>query len=241
MQVTAIDQAGTSSLIATTQIQIQRVALVAGKLLVGGTGGNDEIEVDRYGNQPNAVEIEFNDIELGPFVVVNGISIFGQAGNDEIEVSSKITQSLYVDGGAGDDDIEGGSGNDILLGQDGDDSISGGAGRDIIIGGKGNDKINGGTDDDLLVAGYLGLANPSALLQQVQSEWISSRTYEHARWPFALACSRSMVPVQTCSMTPQKISLSAHPAATCSLHTTEPSHKTVVGTTMNGTQSTTPR
>ncbi len=96
-----------------------------------------------------------------------------------------------MDGGAGDDDIEGGSGNDILLGQDGDDSISGGAGRDIIIGGKGNDKINGGTDDDLLVAGYLGLANPSALLQQVQSEWISSRTYEQR----SLAIRTSMLKV----------------------------------------------
>ena len=38
-------------------------------------------------------------------------------------------------GGAGNDDIDGGSGSDILVGGDGRDQIKGGRGNDLLIGG----------------------------------------------------------------------------------------------------------
>ncbi|MBU2866289.1 Hint domain-containing protein [Pacificibacter marinus] len=57
----------------------------------------------------------------------------------------------YVDGGAGDDTIIGGDDTDTLLGGDGDDTIDGGIDNDMLYGNAGNDTIDGGDGDDLIV------------------------------------------------------------------------------------------
>ena len=61
----------------------------------------------------------------------------GGAGNDEIL------------GHEGDDTLIGGAGNDTLDGGNGDDTLSGDAGNDQLDGGVGDDKMNGGTGNDL--------------------------------------------------------------------------------------------
>jgi Ca2+-binding RTX toxin-like protein len=55
----------------------------------------------------------------------------GGAGND------------FVIGGWGNDMLYGGAGNDILSGRDGNDSLKGGAGDDLLFGGAGNDWLDG--------------------------------------------------------------------------------------------------
>ena len=68
--------------------------------------------------------------------------------------SSLTTKGLNLDGGAGNDSIigswngdtlAGGVGNDSIYGGDGNDKLLGGDGDDLIIGGAGNDTITGGT------------------------------------------------------------------------------------------------
>ncbi|APX11284.1 Hint domain-containing protein [Tateyamaria omphalii] len=54
---------------------------------------------------------------------------------------------------AGDDTIDGGSGQDVIFGQGGDDSLSGGQGDDDIDGGEGNDVLDGGQGQDELIGG----------------------------------------------------------------------------------------
>ena len=63
--------------------------------------------------------------------------LFGGAGNDTLS------------GGAGDDDIYGGAGNDTLSGGAGDDDIYGDGGDDTISGGAGDDDLSGGAGADL--------------------------------------------------------------------------------------------
>nr|WP_303864727.1 bluetail domain-containing putative surface protein [Cylindrospermopsis raciborskii] len=64
------------------------------------------------------------------------------------EISDKISDRVCrYDGN---DIINGGTGNDYLLGHKGDDIIDGGAGNDSLYGHDGNDIINGGTGDDYL-------------------------------------------------------------------------------------------
>jgi hypothetical protein len=53
-----------------------------------------------------------------------------------------------LDGGAGNDRIQGGSFDDVLSGGTGNDSIDGGSGDDTIVGGPGNDAQTGGPGDD---------------------------------------------------------------------------------------------
>jgi Ca2+-binding RTX toxin-like protein len=53
-------------------------------------------------------------------------------------------------GTSGHDQIDGGTGNDTILGQRGDDTLTGFDGYDVILGGRGRDKIDGGAGDDFL-------------------------------------------------------------------------------------------
>ncbi len=88
------------------------------------------------------------DVELG-----GGVDTFdGRLG----------TLDGYVNGGSGNDTILGGDGADVLNGDSdndsldggaGDDTLNGGVGNDIIFGGAGNDKLDGGLDTDELYGG----------------------------------------------------------------------------------------
>lgn len=58
-----------------------------------------------------------------------------------------------MDGGAGNDALDGGNGHDILFGGIGDDLLEGGRGRDTLDGGEGNDNLSGGNGRDELNGG----------------------------------------------------------------------------------------
>ncbi|OEJ65993.1 hypothetical protein BEN30_13450 [Magnetovibrio blakemorei] len=67
-----------------------------------------------------------------------------------------------VDGGSGSDvlagkggadEIEGGSGNDLLFGGAGADNLEGDDGNDILFGGSGNNVLSGGSGDDFIIGG----------------------------------------------------------------------------------------
>lgn len=79
-----------------------------------------------------------------------------EAGNDTIDGGSGQDQIFgqggddSLSGGDGDDSIEGGEGNDTLEGGQGQDQLFGGAGNDDIIGGQGDDRIFGGDGEDTI-------------------------------------------------------------------------------------------
>ncbi|NEO56851.1 MAG: calcium-binding protein [Okeania sp. SIO3B5] len=56
-------------------------------------------------------------------------------------------------GGAGNDVLDGDSGNDVILGGRGDDQLNGGDGNDQLKGGAGNNLLNGGDGNDSLYGG----------------------------------------------------------------------------------------
>jgi Ca2+-binding RTX toxin-like protein len=74
-------------------------------------------------------------------------------GTDRIGISGRSGAQLVVDGGPGDDDlngdrVDGGSGNDTLRGDSGVQSFNGGPGRDQLLGQGGRDRLSGGSGDD---------------------------------------------------------------------------------------------
>ena len=73
-------------------------------------------------------------------------------GADEADYHASVA-AVKIDGGLGDDHLVGGRGSDLLIGGDGADRISGGAGNDIIRGGVGHDRMQGGAGDDMFVFG----------------------------------------------------------------------------------------
>ncbi len=91
-----------------------------------------------------------------------------------------------INGGSGDDilignslvnDLRGNGGNDVLVGQSGNDQLFGGVGRDILIGGLGQDLIMGDAGDDILVAGRTSADNNPASLTALRTEWTSGNSY----------------------------------------------------------------
>jgi Ca2+-binding RTX toxin-like protein len=80
----------------------------------------------------------------------------GDAGNDELygdegaDLMDGGTGHDLLHGGEDDDTVDGGDGNDLLYGAEGDDILTGGDGDDYLLGGFGSDEMSGGTGNDTL-------------------------------------------------------------------------------------------
>ncbi|MFH1496020.1 MAG: hypothetical protein ABIG70_14645, partial [Pseudomonadota bacterium] len=59
----------------------------------------------------------------------------------------------FMYSGAMGGNLDGGGGNDLLIGRNGADTLKGGSGQDTLYGGSGNDILEGGTGDDNLYGG----------------------------------------------------------------------------------------
>lgn len=146
--------------------------------LSGGEGG-DRVQVDAS-SIGNALSIgqsadgKLQITELTAIATVDTdvklVQVNGNGGADVItvgDISSVALVSLIVDGGVGNDTIDGsgsatgsivlqgvgGEGDDMLIGSASADSLSGGNGADIIMGGAGNDTLNGDAGLDVIMAG----------------------------------------------------------------------------------------
>ena len=76
--------------------------------------------------------------------------------------------------GGGVDYISGGSGADVLVGEEGNDRIDGGSGEDILIGGMGFDILRGGSGDDILIGGTTVHDGDSFALQGISRIWTNN-------------------------------------------------------------------
>lgn len=73
-------------------------------------------------------------------------------GSDSASDLAAISQFIF--GGDGDDHIQGGIGNDVLLSGSGSDDLQSGSDLDIVIGGACKDTLQGGRGDDPLIGGW---------------------------------------------------------------------------------------
>jgi Ca2+-binding RTX toxin-like protein len=121
---------------------------------VNGTAGNDKVKVSYPGavaftGLPYQVGITGEDEDK------DSITFNALGGNDSID-GSKLTAGLIpvvLDGGIGNDTVLGGAGNDVVFGGDDNDKLSGAAGDDELLGGNGNDVVDGGAGADDLSGG----------------------------------------------------------------------------------------
>jgi hypothetical protein len=76
----------------------------------------------------------------------------GGDGNDNLD-ASKVNFAVTMDGGQGNDSLVGGGGNDLFFGGAGNDNAKGFGGNDSLEGGDGNDNLDGGLGSDTLTGG----------------------------------------------------------------------------------------
>ena len=94
--------------------------------------------------------IDLSGVTATAFTALTQVNINGGAGNDSI-IGSALNDSIL--GAGGNDTINGGSGNDSLNGGSGNDVLKGDVGNDLLTGGAGNDSLNGGAGTDSLNGG----------------------------------------------------------------------------------------
>lgn len=152
------------------------VTLNSGLLAIDATAQADVIDVRLVATDATKLQVSLNNqIQTFNVADVTSISIQGGLGADQITVGADVTVGVTVNGGKGDDTITvlanaasaanvlngglgndtivGGAGVDVIVGVNGNDNLQGGAGADFLIGGNGNDTIDGGAGIDLIVGG----------------------------------------------------------------------------------------
>jgi hypothetical protein len=180
VSVTATDKDNGTGPAATQGVTVVPAELQGGDLYVGGTPGADTITV-QPADANGTVDVVVNGQDQGMFVPTGQVVVYGQAGDDVIQVvplssgGGTVTLNLPVVlfGSDGNDvlDARGAGGPAVLVGGAGDDTLYGGGGRNLLIGGTGANVLVGGGDDDLLIAGSTLFDANLAALVALRNEW----------------------------------------------------------------------
>ncbi|MFV2066546.1 MAG: beta strand repeat-containing protein [Pirellulales bacterium] len=106
-------------------------------LFIGATNNSDTItivpSIITLGNVKVTVTTIGGPTTTGDFDPGDQIVVEAGGNDDTLTVDASITTPIFVDGGAGDDDLTTGSGDDVLDGGTGDDVLRGGAGDDTYL------------------------------------------------------------------------------------------------------------
>ena len=90
-------------------------------------------------------DVTITGFDAGDRIVINGL------GGDDAIVASGLQPGIQLT-------LNGGDGDDILIGGLGNDVLTGGNGDDVLIGGGGQDVLDGGPGDNVLLQGFAGPA-----------------------------------------------------------------------------------
>jgi YD repeat-containing protein len=109
-------------------------------LKVGGTRDDDVIAIGVNAADPGSLDVSVNgEVRTVSAARLRRIRASGGAGDDVIRLGAGVSLSAVLLGGAGDDELTGAAGADVVIGGKGDDDLGGGAGTDRIVGGQGED------------------------------------------------------------------------------------------------------
>jgi len=106
---------------------------------VSGTNGTDHVDILRAGL--SVVGLSATVQISGADATTDRLIVSGGEGDDTLSAATLPANliQLTLDGGAGDDTLVGSQGDDMLIGGDGDDTLFGGRGNDVAFMGEGND------------------------------------------------------------------------------------------------------
>jgi Ca2+-binding RTX toxin-like protein len=137
---------------------------------VGGTQGNDQIVL----NPSHGVKVLINDKSQGNFAPTSRVVVYGQDGNDNIQVAGGVRLPAWLYGGNGNDRLKGGNGNDFLFGGAGNDELLGGGGNDVLVGDVGADRLVGEAGNDVLIAGGVSATLTDTAIKSLVDTWAKS-------------------------------------------------------------------
>jgi VCBS repeat-containing protein len=132
-------------------------------IMSGGTGDdiyyvdNDGDLVTELANQGTAdlvnASITYTLTDNVENLTLTGTATIDGTGNVLGNIITGNNAANVLDGKDGNDTLNAGSGDDILIGGTGNDTLNGEAGADQLFGNAGNDTLNGGADADIMQGG----------------------------------------------------------------------------------------
>jgi hypothetical protein len=133
-----------------------------GELTIEGTNGGDRIALRLQAGDPAVLQVDVGDDGTADFSIDRATvaKIVVEAGNGDDLVRIDEGNGVFadsipttIDGGNGNDNLVGGSGAEALLGGNGDDILVGGSGASTLSAGNGNDNLVGGSGVETLLGG----------------------------------------------------------------------------------------
>ena len=137
-------------------------------MIQGGTNGDDVSVVFGDASGVAAIGLAAQVNITGAEGANDRLTLNMLAGDDVVDASGLAAGAIQLT-------VDGGDGNDVLIGSDGDDVLRGGAGDDVLLGGLGIDVIDGGDGDDIEIQS-IGVDNVSSATT-VGEDWLAT----HAR------------------------------------------------------------
>jgi Ca2+-binding RTX toxin-like protein len=137
-------------------------SLEDGVLTVEGTNASDRIALRLQAGQPGILQVDVGDDGSADFSfqrrAIAKIAVNAGNGGDSVRIDESNgvfgdTIPTTIDGGNGNDRLVGGAGAGTLNGGNGDDTLAGGSGDEKLLGGNGNDSIDGNRGNDVAFMG----------------------------------------------------------------------------------------
>ena len=116
----------------------------ADQVIVEGTPGNDRVAVFGGNGSARVAGLPATVTVTGAEPANDSLAIDTLDGNDFVNALGLSADAVKLS-------IDGGNGNDALIGSRGDDSLFGSAGNDLLIGGPGQDALDGGPGINTLI------------------------------------------------------------------------------------------
>jgi uncharacterized delta-60 repeat protein len=157
VKVKALDDDGGESAVAVSTVEVltQGTLLIGGVLHVVGSNCGDWVFINETAGVISVVATSnANNPATFASSSVTAINVRTRGGNDVVITSGTVMKPMTIDGGSGNDFLMGGGGANLIIGGSGCDTLYGAAGDDVLLGGDGNDDLLGGDGNDVLVGGW---------------------------------------------------------------------------------------
>jgi Ca2+-binding RTX toxin-like protein len=118
--------------------------LAADNVVVNATNADDVVTVTGAGPNAQVAGLAAQVSVSGASAANDRLTVNGLGGADVIDASGVAAGSILLT-------LDGGDGDDVLIGGAGDDTLRGGAGDDVLLGGPGNDVLDGGPGDNVVI------------------------------------------------------------------------------------------
>jgi Ca2+-binding RTX toxin-like protein len=142
--------------------------LAADNVIVNATSGDDVAIVAGSGTSTDVLGLASQVAISGGIAGSDRVTVNTLAGDDVVDASGLAASAMLLT-------ANGGAGDDVLIGGNGNDTLNGDAGDDVLIGGPGQDTLDGGDGDNVVLDSFS--ANSVSSADAVGASWLA----KHAR------------------------------------------------------------